>query len=35
MKLGQETKFDKRNKTASRKVNDDVMIKDCDAIVIF
>ena len=35
MKLGPVTKLDRRNKTRSRKVNDDVMPENCDVIVIF
>ena len=35
MKLGQVTKLDKKNKTTAEKVDDDVMSKNCDAIVIF
>ena len=35
MKLGPVTKFDKRNKTASKKVDVDVMSKHCDVIVRF
>ena len=34
MKLGLITKLDKRNKTRSNKFDDDVMSKNCDAIVI-
>ena len=29
------TKLDKRNKTRSKKLDDDVMSRDCDVIVIF
>ena len=35
MKLGLVTKVDKRNKTRSKKFDDDVMSENCDAIVIF
>ena len=40
MKLGPVTKLDKRNKTTSKmskkkKIDDDVMSANCDAIVIF
>ena len=35
MKLGQVTKLDKKNKTTTEKVDDDIMSKNCDAIVIF
>ena len=35
MKLGPETKFDKRNKTTSKKFDDDVMLRNYDVIVIF
>ena len=35
MKLGPVTKLDKRNKTTSKKFDDDVMLQNCDAIVIF
>ena len=35
MKLGPVTKIDKRNKTTSRKMNDDFMSGHCDVIVIF
>ena len=35
MKLGPVTKLDKRKKTASKKLDDDVMTLNCDAIVIF
>ena len=35
MKLGLVTKFDKRNKTASKKFDDYVMSANCDDIVIF
>ena len=35
MKLGPVTKPDKRNKTTSKKIYDDVMSKNCDVIVIF
>ena len=35
MKLGPVTKLDKGNKTTSKKIDDDVTSKNCDAIVIF
>ena len=35
MKLGPVTKFDKRNKTTSKKIVDDVMSENCDVKVIF
>ena len=35
MKLGPVTKLEKRNKTMSKKLDDDVMSANCDAIVIF
>ena len=35
MKLGTVTKPDKRNKTTSKKFDDDVMSENCDVIVIF
>ena len=35
MKLGPETKLDKRNKTTSKNFDEDVMSADCDVIVIF
>ena len=35
IKLGPVTKLDKRNKTASNKIDDGVMPKNCDVIVIF
>ena len=35
MKLGEVTKIYKRNKTTSRKIDDDVMSENCDAIVFF
>ena len=34
MKLGPVTKIDKRNKTTSKKFDDDFMSEHCDAIVI-
>ena len=34
MKLGPVTKPDKRNKTMSKKFDDDVMLGNCDVIVI-
>ena len=35
MKLGPVTKLDKRNKTRSKKFDEDVMSGNCDVIVIF
>ena len=35
MKLGPATKIEKRNKTKSKKICDDVMSTYCDAIVNF
>ena len=35
MKLGPVTKFDKRNKTTSKKFDHDVMSENWDVIVIF
>ena len=35
MKLGPVTKLDKRNKTTSKKYDNDVMSKNCDVIAIF
>ena len=35
MKLGPLTKPDKRNKTTSKKFDDDVMFENCDVIAIF
>ena len=35
MKLGPVTKLDKRNKTTSKKFDDNVMSENCDVIVIF
>ena len=35
MKLGPVTKLNKRNKTMSKKFDDDVMSENCDVIVIF
>ena len=35
MKLGPVTRIDKRNKTTSKKIDDDVMWTDFDVIVIF
>ena len=34
MKLEPVTKLDKRNKTASKKFNDEVMSGNCDVIVV-
>ena len=34
MKLRPVTKIDKRNKTTSKKIDDDFMSENCDAIVI-
>ena len=35
MKLGPVTKLDKRNKTTSKKCDDDTMLDNCDIITIF
>ena len=35
MKPGPVTKLDKKNKTPSKKPDDDIMSANCDAIVIF
>ena len=35
MKLGPVTKLDKRNKTTSKKIDDDVMLENWEVIVIF
>ena len=35
MKLGPVTKLDKRNTATSKKIDDNVMSANCDAIVIF
>ena len=35
MKLGSVTKRDKRNKATSKKFDDDVLLSNCDVIVIF
>ena len=35
MKFGQETKLDKKNKTTSRKFDNDFMSANCDIIVTF
>ena len=35
MKLGPATKLDKKNKTTSKEIDDDVMSKNYDAIAIF
>ena len=35
IKLGPVTKLDKRNKTTSKKFYDDVILTNCDVIVIF
>ena len=35
MKLGSVTKIDKRNKTTSKKIDDDVMLENFDVTVIF
>ena len=35
LKLGTVTKRDKKNKTTSKKFDNDVMSKNCDVIVIF
>ena len=34
MQLGPVTKLDKRNKTTSKKIDDDVMLENCHVIVI-
>ena len=35
MKLGPVTKLDKRNKTTSKKIDDDIVSANCDIIAIF
>ena len=35
MKLGPVTKIEKRNKTTSKRFDDDVMSGNCDVIVVF
>ena len=35
MKLGAVAKIDKRNKTTSKKIDNDVMLKSFDVIAIF
>ena len=35
MKLGPVTKLFKRNKTTSKKFDDDIMSENCDVIIIF
>ena len=35
MKLGSVTKLEKRNKTTSKKIDDNVMSENCNVIVIF
>ena len=35
IKLGPVTKLDKKNKKTSEKFDDDVMLENCDVIVIF
>ena len=35
MKLGPVTKLDKRNKATSKKIDNDVMLANCEFIVIF
>ena len=35
MKLGPVNKFDKRNKTTSKKFDDDVLSRNCGVIAIF
>ena len=35
MKLGPVTKYDKRNKTTSKKIDYDVTSENCDVIAIF
>ena len=34
MKLGTETKLDNRSKATSKKIDNDVMLGDCDVIII-
>ena len=35
MKLGPVTKLDKKNKTTSKKIDNDIMSENCDVIVFF
>ena len=35
MKLGPVTKIDKKNKTTSKKIDDDIMSENCNVIAIF
>ena len=35
MKIGPVTKIDKRNTETSKKIDDDVMSKNCDVIIVF
>ena len=35
MKLGPVTKLDERNKTTSKKIDNDVMSENCDVMAIF
>ena len=35
MKVGPVTKLDKRNKTTSTKFDDEVMLENCDIIIIY
>ena len=35
MEFGPVTKLDKRNKATSKKIYDDVMLENCDAIAVF
>ena len=35
MKLGPVTKFDKRNKTTSKNIDDAIMLADCHGVVVF
>ena len=35
MKLEPVTKIHKRNKTTSKKIDDDIILKNCDVILIF
>ena len=35
MKLGPVTKLDKRNKITSKTFDDDIMLANCDVIVVF
>ena len=35
MELGPATKLDKRSKTTSKKIDDDIISENCDAIAVF